>query len=92
MQVMSNGRVRRPESEWRELITRWGKSGLSAREFCRKEEVQASSFQRWQMRLNRPSVRKDFITVVPSSSETLKVRPWTVEVTLPDGSKLRFQG
>jgi hypothetical protein len=92
MQVTSNGRVRRTEGEWRELIARWRKSGLSAREFCRQEKLQASSFQRWQARLNGASDRKEFITVLPTSREVPAVRPWVVEVTLPDGSQLRFQG
>jgi hypothetical protein len=92
MQVMSNGRVRRTEEEWRELLARFRKSGLSAREFCRKERVQAVSLQRWQVRLNGKANRKDFITVVPATPAVSPTRGWAVEVTLPDGSRLRFQG
>ena len=92
MQIMSNGRVRRTESERQELLARWKKSGLSVREFCRGEKVQVSSFQRWQQRSNAPSVRKDFVTVMSASPALPRASRWMVEVVLPDGSKLRFQG
>lgn len=46
MRVMSNGRVRRDESEWREILSRCGETGLSAREFCRREKAELSSFLR----------------------------------------------
>ena len=94
MQVMSNGRVRRTEAEWRELVGRFRKSGLSVREFSRKERLQVSSLQRWQARLNGHGVRSDFVTVVPAAATPVPLASpgWTVEVTLPDGSRLRFQG
>ena len=92
MQVMSNGRVRRTEKEWRELLSRWEKCRLSAREFCRKEEVKAVSFRRWQQRLCGPSARSEFVPVVAVPPAIPSVSSWAVEVTLPDGSKLRFQG
>jgi hypothetical protein len=97
MQVMSNGRVRRSERERQEILARWAKSGVSAREFCRKEEIQFSSFQRWQQKLNGSPAsippREDFVPVngllrpsPPGPS------PWSLEVTLPNGVALRFQG
>jgi len=92
MQALSNGRVRRTEEEWRELIARFRKSGLGAREYCRKERLKLSSLQRWQARLKDLGVRQDFVTVVPPSASTRPSHAWTVEVTLPDGTRLRFQG
>jgi transposase len=92
MRVMSNGRVRRTEDEWRELISRFGKSGASLREFCRKEGLSAAGFQRWRAKLNGKVDRKDFVTVIPAAPVERSARPWVVEVTLPDGSRLRFQG
>lgn len=92
MRVMSNGRVRRTEAEWRELMARFRKSGMSRRDFCRKERLQIASFQRWHARLNGKADRRDFITVLPTASAVPSDPAWTVEVTLPDGSRLRFQG
>ena len=91
MRVMSNGRVRRSENEWRELLTRCDREQLSAREFCRREKVETSSFLRWQRRLAGTSHRADFIAVTKEvSSEPLA--PWTLELTLPNGHKLRIEG
>jgi putative transposase len=97
MQVMSNGRVRRSESEWRELIARWGKSGVSAREFCQKQDVQVSSFHRWQQRLretkrNDPATTPDFIPVTGGSLSITAASSWSLEIALPNGATVRFQG
>ena len=92
MRVMSNGRVRRTEGEWRELLSRCDREQLSAREFCRREKVQVSSFLRWQHRLAEGSHRADFITVTKEASHAAPLAPWTLEVTLPNGHKLRIQG
>lgn len=93
MRVMANGRVRRSEDEWRELIARFGKSGQGLREFCRKEGLSAAGLQRWRARLSGRAERKDFVTVIPAAVPAASsARPWVVEVTLPDGSRLRFQG
>jgi len=92
MRVMSNGRVRRTEEEWRGLVARFRKSGLNAREFCRKERLKVSSLQRWQGRLKELGVRQGFVAVIPAAAPNGSSRSWVVEVTLPDGSRLRFQG
>ncbi len=39
MQLMSNGRVRRTDIEWRVILARWKKSGLSPVEFCKKQDI-----------------------------------------------------
>ena len=93
MQVMSNGRVKRSEAEWKGIIARWQKSGLKPRGFCRREQIQFSSFLRWQRRLGGPestTSASQFVEVTRpfSSSE----RSWVVEITLPNGCAVRFQG
>jgi hypothetical protein len=92
MQVMSNGRVRRTDAEWRELLGRWKKSGLSAREFCRQEEVQVSSFHRWDQRLRGSAGSRDFVAVTPAPTAPAAGPRWSLEVILPDNIRLRFQG
>jgi hypothetical protein len=89
MQVMSNGRVRRSEDEWRRILSEWETSGLSARDFCRKQELQVSSFQRWRQKLNGSPARDEFVAI-PTPAPP--VSTWTLEVTLPNGSRLQFQG
>ena len=63
MQLQSNGKVRRTDSEWREILSRWKKSGLGPEEFCRKQEIRLSSFRRWQERLGADSAKAQFVPV-----------------------------
>ena len=90
MQVMSNGRVRRSAAEWRELLARWKKSGLSPRGFCRKEGIQPASFQRWQRKLEVVAERESFVPVI--SREAVAPSSWSLEILLPDGCRLHFRG
>ena len=93
MQVKSNGHVRRTEIEWRELITRWQASGQGVVEFCRVQEIQLSSFQRWRQRLAQASATNDFVAVTPAPRALEPtVATWSLELTLPNGCTLRFRG
>lgn len=89
MKVMSNGKIRRTREEWREILTQWEKSGLGVGEFCRKQEIQLSSFQRWQQKLNGSSGKDAFVALTPAPQPASL---WSLEVTLPNGGKLHFQG
>lgn len=90
MQVMSNGRVRRSEAEWKEIVSRWKKSGLKPRSFCRREQIQFSSFHRWQQKLAGSDAGNSFVPVTTSSPAPSSA--WTLEISLPNGCELRFQG
>ena len=90
MQVMSNGRVRRSEAEWQEIVSRWRKSGLKARPFCRREQIELSSFLRWQRKLDASSDGSSFVPVTTNSSSPSPAR--ALEISLPNGCQLRFQG
>jgi hypothetical protein len=89
MQVMSNGRVRRNETEQREVVSRWEKSGVSPAQFCRREQIRLSSFLRWRQK-ERPAARaSEFVAVTPAPAPP---SAWALEITLPNGCQLRFQG
>ena len=48
---MADRKVRRPQQKpeaWRALMTRFGTSGLSVAEFCRRESLCKASFYRWR--------------------------------------------
>ena len=92
MQLMSNGKVRRTDSEWREILSRWKKSGLEPEEFCRKQDLRISSFRRWQERLGGDSGQTPFVPVRVESPSPTPTPAWTLEVALPNGVHLRFQG
>jgi len=89
MKVLSNGKVRRSEEEWREVFARHTESGLGAREFCRKEGISLESFRRWREKLGATAGESAFIRVSAESSS----RPaWMLEITFPGGGHLRLQG
>ena len=92
MQVMSNGKIRRTEVEWRQILSRWKKGGLDPEEFCRREDLRLSSFKRWQERLGDLSPQTPFVSVTPQPPSENTTDRWTLELTLPNGVHLRFQG
>lgn len=51
MRALSDGRIRRTESEWRAIMGRFESSGLSEAAFCRHAEVSRKSFRIWRERL-----------------------------------------
>lgn len=68
-----NGRVRRSESEWRDLMHRFTKSGRSRAAFCRAEGISRSTFDLWQRKLREaqsaPQLNSgDFVELVSSES------------------------
>jgi hypothetical protein len=89
MQITSNGKTRRSEAEWRELISRFEKSGLSEKEFCRREEISHLSLVRWRRKLMTSAASRSF---VPVTAESPPPSPWSLVVTLPTGCQLRFEG
>lgn len=51
MRVLADGRVRRTESEWRAILDRYARSGLSESAFCRRSELPRGSFVKWKQKL-----------------------------------------
>ena len=89
MQVMSNGRVRRSETEQRQVVSRWEKSGLTPAQFCRREQIRLSSFLRWRQKERPAAGASEFVAVTPPPTASPS---WALEITLPNGCHLRFQG
>jgi hypothetical protein len=51
MRALSDGRIRRTESEWRAIVSKFESSGLSESAFCRTAKVSRKSFRIWRERL-----------------------------------------
>jgi hypothetical protein len=85
MHVSSNGKVRRNADEWREIIARFGGCGLNRREFCHREKINKTSFDRWYKRL-RAKEQGGFVEVAPSGEDSCSS---AVEIELPDGTIVR---
>jgi hypothetical protein len=84
-------RVRRSEKQWIAIMKRFESSSLGSREFCRREGVSPSSFQRWRRRLGS-TFAGEFVELVPESSPTMVMPSWSLDVALPNGVCLRFRG
>lgn len=83
-------RKRRSEAEWTEVFRRFESSGLSSREFCRRQDLALSSFQRWRSRLGRVAAA-EFVELVPTSTVSTPPATWSLDVALPNGVCLRFR-
>ncbi len=83
-------RTRRDRKQWTEIVRRFESSGLTVREFCAREDLVLSSFHRWQRQLCSAASGK-FIELDPTTSIAAP-SSWSLDVTLPDGSSLRFEG
>lgn len=83
--------VRRNEKQWAEILRRFKSSGVGSREFCRREGLPLSSLQRWRRRLGRVPSEK-FVELVPAVMANASSANWSLEVSLPGGACLRFQG
>lgn len=83
-------RKRRSEAEWTEVFRRFESSGLSSREFCRRQDLALSSFQRWRGRLGHVAAA-EFVELVPTSTVSPSLVTWSLDVALPNGVCLRFR-
>ena len=98
MRVLSDGRIRRTAPEWKEIIDRFGKSGLPIAEFCEKEEISRSAFASWKKKLG--AVKKkapSFVEITSaarrkSSDSTVASSQTSFELALPGGVTLRWRG
>ena len=100
MRVLSDGRVRRSEAEWRGLVERFSKSGLSISAFCRRMKLTRSSFVQWRKRVSptaRAASTPAFVEwIAPAAVQTEVAEPsrcaaGEFELALPGGVVLRWK-
>jgi hypothetical protein len=85
-------RERRTAAQWTEILQRFELSGLGTREFCHRERLAPSSFQRWRSRLG-PVPATEFVELVPTAATSPAASSsWSLDVALPNGVSLRFRG
>jgi hypothetical protein len=87
-------RIRRSEAEWSEILGRFAASEMTVREFCHRERLSLSSFQRWRSRLGKARpVETEFVELVPASTVVEPMTSsWSLDIALPNGVQLRFRG
>ena len=91
MRKSRSNRTRRTKAQWTETLRRFESSGLDSRAFCRREGLALSSLQRWRRRLGSVSVA-EFVELVPTSRPSVPLSCWSLDVSLPNGVDLRFEG
>ena len=84
-------RKRRTKSDWTKILRRFESSDLTVREFCRREGLALSSFQRWRSRLGSVGPA-EFVELVPTVAEAVPSTAWSLDIALPNGVRLRFRG
>ena len=102
MQVLSDGRIRRTTPEWKEILDRFGTSGLPIAAFCEKEEISRSAFASWKKKLRdrretaQPKspafVELSGVVAKKSAPPTMDSTETSFELALPGGVTLRWKG
>ncbi len=90
MAIKRKRQTKRSEAEWKAIIKRFAKSGLTIREFCRRERLVQSTFKRWQQNLGEKHSAK-FVDLSPAKTPA-SVSSWELEIRLPNGVQLQFRG
>ena len=83
------------EQFWRLVIEEHSKSGLSAREFCRRESISEPSFYSWRRKIRERDANANghskrvpaLVELVPNSNHDLA----GIEIETPSGVKIRFE-
>ena len=81
--------IKRSESEWKAIIKKYAKSGMTIREFCQRHNLVLNTFKRWQQKLEKGPAQFVDLTKVAGSTGT---EPWELAITLPNGIHLQFRG
>ena len=89
-------RTRHTKAQWSRILERFDSSNQDPRQFCRREGLALSSLQRWRRKLGTVAPT-GFVELVPTSkasaaSADVPRQSWSLNVSLPNGVSLRFQG
>lgn len=86
-------RDRAKEAYWREVLGRHASTGLSVREFCKRERLTESQFYAWRRTIGQRSepeiASPAFVPVVVTKDAGQEP---SVTLELPSGCVLRFSG
>ena len=94
MRVLADGRVRRTESEWRSIVTRYERSGLSESVFCQRSKLSRNTFLKWRRRFSKVAgTAPAFVEWMGplEAAEQAPARVGEFELTLPGGVVLRWR-
>ncbi len=82
---------RRSAKQWRAILRRFDKSDLSPADFCLQQKLALPSFRRWQRKQLAEDSASGFVELQPPVAPPKFETPWTLELDLPGGGRLRIQ-
>ncbi len=84
---------RRSARQWRTILRRFDKSDLSPADFCHQQKLALPSFRRWQRKqlAEANTAVPGFVELQPAAASPGLETPWTLELDLPGGGRLRIQ-
>lgn len=91
MRVLADGRVRRTEAEWRVLVERQARSGLSELAFCKEAKLSRGSFRKWKQRIGPVETPAGFVEWAAPEVVEAEASRAEFELTLPGGAVLRWR-
>lgn len=105
MKKLSDGRIRRTESEWRALVEKFEAGDASESAFCRGKKLSRKSFREWRARLakadagsrraratrKRKTPPSGFVELVAPSMQAKSASGPEFELELPGGVRLRWR-
>lgn len=82
---------RRSRDEWRQHMAAWSRSGLSSREYARRNGLNPSTFSWWRGELRRQQLQEhgQRLTLVPVTTPAAAPPAEPLEVSLPHGVVIR---
>jgi len=83
--------VRRSAKQWRAIIRRFEKNSLSPADFCRKHDLTVPVFHKWRRKQLAEANAAGFIELQQPTEPLEAQTPWTLELDLPGGGRLRIQ-
>jgi transposase-like protein len=85
-------RIRHSADQKRAILRRFQQSGLSPAEFCRREGLSLSTFQRWRHDLTAGPTPQGFVELLAPAEADPTTGSWSLELDLPGGLCLRIRG
>ena len=83
--------ARRSAKQWRAIVRRFEKSDLGPTEFCRQQKLSLPIFHRWRRKQLAEDNAPGFVELQPPVMPSKLEIPWTLELDLPGGGRLRIQ-
>ena len=84
----------RTRQQWAERVRRWRASGLTARAYAAREELNPSTLRWWSSQLNRamPTPGRFVEVPLPTTPAPAPAEPGLIELVLHDELRIRVSG